>query len=220
MSEKIKTKNDSKSRRGFLGDFAKLIGGTAILASVANLFSSNKVNAEATAVEPYLGQIMLVPYNFAPRDWAFCHGQLLPINGNEALFSLLGTNYGGDGRTTFGLPDLRSRVPIGEGQAPGLPNYNLGTRGGEPTVTLTTNQLPAHNHSLNVNLAGGNNDSPGENYMAHNSEGIKHYSNSAGSLANDGSIANTGSNLAHNNMQPYIALNYVIATVGVFPPRN
>jgi microcystin-dependent protein len=99
--------------------------------------------------EPFLGQIMLVPYNFAPRGWAFCNGQLLPIAQNTALFSLLGTTYGGDGRTTFALPDLRGRVPISSGQGPGLEDYDPGQTGGFESVTLTTGEMPAHTHLLN-----------------------------------------------------------------------
>ena len=98
--------------------------------------------------EPFIGQIMLVPYNFAPRGWAFCNGQLLPIAQNTALFSLLGTTYGGNGQTTFALPDLRGRVPISSGQGPGLGNYDLGQVGGSESVTLTTSQMPAHTHQL------------------------------------------------------------------------
>src|SRR5215475_4971153 len=101
--------------------------------------------------EPFLGQIMLVPYNFAPRGWAFCNGQLLSISQNTALFSLLGTTYGGNGQTTFALPDLRGRVPLSSGQGPGLSNYNLGQSGGQETVTLTGNQMPAHQHAINAN---------------------------------------------------------------------
>lgn len=98
--------------------------------------------------EPFLGQIMLVPYNFAPRGWAFCNGQILPIAQNTALFSLLGTTFGGNGQTTFALPDLRGRVPLSSGQGPGLGNYDLGEIGGLESVTLTTNQMPAHSHGL------------------------------------------------------------------------
>jgi microcystin-dependent protein len=103
-----------------------------------------------TVSEPFLGQIMLVPYNFAPRGWAFCNGQILPIAQNTALFSLLGTTYGGNGQTTFALPDLRGRVPNSSGQGPGLENYELGQVGGVESVTLTTNQLPAHTHQIDA----------------------------------------------------------------------
>ena len=104
-------------------------------------------------MEPFLGQLMLVPYNFAPRGWAFCEGQLLPISQYSALFSLLGTTYGGDGRTTFGLPDLRGRVPIGAGQGPGLSNYVLGAKSGVEQVTLTGSQIPSHSHAASTQSA-------------------------------------------------------------------
>ena len=115
---------NSKTRRGFLGDVIKWIGGTTLLASAANLFSSNKVKADTSSVnstEPFIGQIIMFGGNFAPRGWAFCNGQLLSISNNTALFSILGTTYGGDGESTFALPDMRSRTPIQPGSPPGLP---------------------------------------------------------------------------------------------------
>ena len=170
--------------------------------------------------------------NFAPRGWARCQGQLLSIANNQALFSILGTTYGGDGRTTFGLPDLRGRVPMSDGGGPGLSNHSIGQKGGTETNTLTVAQTPSHNHtaSLNVNSSGGNNDNPSGNYLASNSEGIKHYSDSPDSpppgdpaaTANAGSInvGNSGGSQPHTNMQPFLAVNFVIALEGTFPSRN
>lgn len=223
MDKNLTIKNNSKSRRSFLQDISKWIGGTALLATAANILTSSKIKADSTSVndaDPFLGEIMLVGFNFAPRGWAFCDGQILPINLNQSLYSLLGTTYGGDGRTSFGLPDLRGRVSIGPDQGPGLPNYSLGQRGGSNTVTLSEAQLPQHNHALGVKPVVGNNDNPSGQYLASNSEGIKHYSNSAGAVASNGSIGNSGGSQAHNNMQPYIGIYHCIATQGLFPSRN
>jgi microcystin-dependent protein len=221
MNNKLTVKKNSKSRRGFLQDLTKWIGGTAFLAATANLFTSNKVKAEINSTNPFIGEIMLVGFGFAPEGWAFCNGQLLQISSNSALFSLLGTTYGGDGEVTFGLPDLRGRVPVHvggfSGTGPGLSQYNLGQKGGTETVTLTPQQMPSHNHLLNVNSSGGNSNTPTNNYIASNSEGIKHYSDTAGSTANSANIGNTGGGSAHNNIQPYQGVNYVIAIVGTFP---
>src|SRR5262245_44407760 len=119
-------------------------------------------------MDPFIGQLMLVPYNFAPRGWALCNGQILPIAQNTALFSLLGTTYGGNGQTTFALPDLRGRVPISSGQGPGLSNYDLGEVGGVETVTLTTTQMPAHGHPVSANSGDPNDSSPANSYPAGN----------------------------------------------------
>src|SRR2546423_3025403 len=116
--------------------------------------------------EPYLGMIIIVPYNFAPRGWAFCAGQILPIAQNTALFSLLGTTFGGNGQTTFALPDLRGRYPIGMGQGPGLSNYDLGQVGGTETVTLNVNQLPPHNHPVIATLSDATSGKPGAKFNA------------------------------------------------------
>ena len=160
---KLTVKNDSKSRRGFLQKVTNLIGGTAIFAAAANLFTSSESKAKSlplAGAEDFIGTIDMVGFGFAPRDWATCDGQLLAISSYSALFSLLGTTYGGDGRTTFQLPDLRGRVPIGRGSGPGLSNYNWGQSGGTETVTLSTQQIPSHNHSFAVNTAGGTSDTP------------------------------------------------------------
>jgi microcystin-dependent protein len=223
MDKNLTIKNNSKSRRGFLQDITKWIGGTAFLAAAANILTSSKIKADSTSVndaDPLLGEIMLVGFNFAPRGWAFCDGQILPISQNQSLYSLLGTTYGGDGRTTFALPDLRGRVSIGPDQGPGLPNYSWGQSGGSNTITLTEAQLPQHNHALNVKSDMGNNDNPSGQYLASNSEGIKHYSDSAGAAASNGSIGNSGGSQAHNNMQPYLGIYHCIAMQGVFPSRN
>jgi len=226
MDDKVTIKNNSKSRRGFLLDLPKWIGGTALLAAAANIFTSKEIKAASNpksplaGAEPFIGSIDMVGFNFAPRFWATCDGQIMSIAQNTALFSLLGTTYGGNGQTTFGLPDLRGRVPLHQGQGPGLSAYTMGESSGEANHTLISSEMPAHNHSLSVNTNGGTSDNPVGNFMASNSEGIKQYSNSAGSTANSSSVGNTGGSQPHNNMPPYLCVNFVIALSGIFPSRN
>jgi microcystin-dependent protein len=171
--------------------------------------------------EPLLGEIILVPYNFSPVGWAECNGQLLSISQNTALFSLLGTTYGGNGVSTFALPDLRDRVPVGAGQGSGLSDYLLGQQGGEFNHTLILNELPAHTHQLNVKSGNGNSNSPGGNVHAANGvAAIPTYTNAApNATMNPGVIAPAGGSQPHNNMQPYLGLKFIIATQGIFPSR-
>ncbi len=178
--------------------------------------------------EPFIGEIKMVGFNFAPRGWAFCDGQLLPISQNEALFSLLGTIYGGDGRTTFALPDLRGRVPIHPGNGPGLSSYRPGQKGGVETVMLNAAQMPAHNHAAAgtakaVNGSGDNTSPSGNNWAALARENA--YSDAAadGTMAADNvtvTVANTGGSQAHENRQPYLSITFCIALVGIYPSRN
>jgi microcystin-dependent protein len=170
--------------------------------------------------EPFIGQIMLVPYNFAPRGWAFCQGQILPIAQNTALFSLLGTTYGGNGQTTFALPDLRGRVAISSGQGPGLSNYDLGQASGTENTTLTINQMPTHNHLVNCNTEGSNTNIPTGAVPGETSVG-NIYANVLGAATmNNGMINNTGGNQPFPILQPYLTINYCIALEGIFPSRN
>ena len=172
--------------------------------------------------EPFLGQITRFAGNFAPRGWAFCDGQLLSINANQALFSLLGTTYGGDGRTTFALPDLRGRVPVHPGTGSGLSTYKLGQKGGAETVTLNASQLPSHNHQVQCVSSNGNKPEPGGNLPgAEASAGVDLWTNanSDGTMRSD-MLQNTGGGQAHNNIQPYQAVNYIIALQGTFPSRS
>lgn len=166
-------------------------------------------------MEPFIGQIQAFGFNFAPRGWALCNGQLLPIAQYSALFSLLGTTYGGDGRTTFGLPDLRGRAPMHFGNGPGLTSRQLGQRGGAESVTLTTAQLPSHNHNLQ-SAPEGNTDEPVDNYIA--GAGLNSFSTEASTTSK--ATTNSGGNLAHENMQPYLTINYCIALFGIFPSRS
>jgi microcystin-dependent protein len=177
--------------------------------------------------EPFIGQIMPVGFNFAPRGWALCNGQILSIAQNTALFSLLGTTYGGNGQTTFALPDLRGRVPIHQGQGPGLSNYSLGQVAGTENTTLTTNNMPQHNHGLFSNAGGkGNSAVPTNNFLGvgvvpSSSETTNNYNSAAGTnpLA-PGSIGLTGGNQPFPILQPYLCINFVIALEGIFPSRN
>ncbi len=171
----------------------------------------------AWASEPFLGEIMMFAGNFAPRSWAFCDGQLLAISQNQALFSLLGTTYGGDGWTTFGLPDLRGRIPMHAGQGPGLSYRRMGQKGGEERVSLTLNQLPAHSHALQAQQGKGNSFSPTGNVLAYDRRDTQ-YSDQAPDVGmNTGAVLATGGGQAHENMSPYLAVNYCIALAGIFP---
>ncbi|MAQ75161.1 MAG: phage tail protein [Aquimarina sp.] len=196
-------------------------------------------------MEPFIGQIILFGGNFAPRGWAICEGQLLPISQNTALFSIIGTIYGGDGRTTFALPDLRGRAPIGMGHGSGLSDRRLGSRSGEETHTLNITEMPTHNHLTQNNI---NND---QHVQLSTEAGVRSVPQAgdvpAGASFGSGlsatpvnaygpanstvegqaissnsglEILNNGGNLAHNNMQPFLTMNYIIALVGIFPSRN
>jgi len=170
---------------------------------------------------PFLGEIKLVPYNFAPRGWAFCAGQLVPISQYDALFSLLGTTYGGDGVTTFALPDLRGRAVVHQGSGPGLSNYQQGQAAGLESVTLTIGQIPSHAHALGVGTALGTQTSPAGHVPARAPMALGFaYDAESGGTMRPGSLGSTGGATPHSNMQPSLVLNYVIALEGVYPPRN
>lgn len=177
-------------------------------------------NTNAMVFEPLLGSIMLFAGNFPPRGWAFCDGQLLPISQNSALFSIIGTIYGGNGQTTFALPDLRGTVPVGPRQGVGLTNRPLGSKFGNETTTLSVSNLPAHSHSLSASSAPGNSNSPVGNVPAINRDGILHYGAEPNTSMSNASIANTGGSQPADNMQPSLAMNYCIAIQGVYPPRS
>ena len=195
-----------------------------VMASFAN---TNQMQAQS---DPFIGEIVMFAGNFAPRGWAFCEGQLLPISQNTALFSLLGTTYGGDGRTTFGLPDLRGRLAIHAGTGPGLSTRNLGAKFGSENETLTINQLPSHNHLATSTTEIAVNTSAGEEGIGNGQHLTSHFNafNAAatddktlgGSGSTTTTTGNTGGNQAHTNMQPSIAINYIICVQGVFPSRN
>jgi microcystin-dependent protein len=174
--------------------------------------------------EPFLAEVRIFGFNFAPRGWAFCNGQILPINQNQSLYSLLGTTYGGDGRTSFALPDLRGRTPIHVGASPGGSNHTLGSKGGQENQALTVAELPTHTHGMIGTSATANAPGPGNNLLAQTSTGVAEiYSSGPSALnqqANSGAIGNQGGGQGHENMQPYITLTYCIALQGLFPSRN
>jgi microcystin-dependent protein len=167
--------------------------------------------------EPFLGQIRVFGFNFPPRDWAQCDGQLLPIADNEALFSLLGTTYGGDGRTTFGLPDFRGRTPAHEGSG-----YPLGDRGGSESVLLTVAQLPAHTHAIGAANGAQDSDDPAGAFPGQNEDNTYNSTTSPtlAPFATDAIPVSGGGGQGHQNMQPYLVLNVCIALQGIFPSRN
>ena len=178
-------------------------------------------------MEGYIAEIRLFAGNFAPRNWAFCQGQILAISQNTALFSLLGTTYGGNGQTTFALPDFRGRVAVGTGQGPGLPNMILGQVGGEPTHTLIVTEMPAHNHLINANEGNGTAQNPANGFLSagvvpsQSNAGVNNYRNSSdGTLLANTSVSLTGGSQPHNNMQPYLGMNYIICLEGIYPSRN
>ena len=170
--------------------------------------------------EPYIGEVQWFAGNFAPRGWALCDGQLLDINQNQALFSILGTNYGGDGRTNFGLPDVRGRVIIHEGQGPGLSNRLLGSKAGNETETLNANQAPSHTHALRASSGAATAVTPAGNVLASPGRTRLYDSGTANADMDASAITSTGGSQSHNNMQPYTTLNCIIALQGIFPPRN
>jgi microcystin-dependent protein len=178
-------------------------------------------------MDPFIGQVMLVGFNFAPRGWAFCHGQLLSIGQNSALFSLLGTIYGGNGQTTFALPDLRSRVPVGMGQGSGLTNITQGEVSGSESVTLLAGNLPAHTHTLNVHNGAGTASVPVAGValaqsVVDDGTPIRSYSSAAPNTTLAAtSIGNSaGGSQAVGIRNPYVGMNFIIALQGVFPSRS
>ncbi|MBU0550812.1 tail fiber protein [Myxococcota bacterium] len=167
--------------------------------------------------EPFIGEIRMFGGNFAPRGWAFCDGQLLPIDQNPALFSLLGTNYGGDGRTTFALPDLRGRAPIHAGNGPGLSPRVLGQAGGAESVTLNTQHLPSHAHDLLATQAPATEAAPHDGVFALAETDRYHQGEADARLS---PALSAGGGQVHSNLQPQLAVSFIIALVGIYPSRN
>lgn len=170
--------------------------------------------------DPFVAEIRIFPFNFAPQGWAWCDGQLLPLSQNTALFSLLGTTYGGDGKSTFALPDLQGRAPMHPGQGPGLSLHDLGETGGSETVTLLESEIPAHSHGMSVSSQLGL-ENQVNNQLFAMGDGINLYAptNSLTSMSNQ-ALAPTGGDQPHNNLQPYLTFHFCIALQGVFPPRG
>jgi microcystin-dependent protein len=215
----------------------KLSTTATTLMATATLTAGLGFAPAATASEPFLGQIMQVGFNFAPRGWALCDGQLLPISSKSALFSLLGTTFGGDGRTTFGLPDLRGRVAVHVGNGPGLSNVNWGQRSGVENVTLTQANMPSHTHTatatatatLNATDTNGNETGPTNRILANDprenqySDAAPNVTMNASSITvniTDVTVGNTGGSQAFNIRNPYLGIYHIIALQGLFPSRS
>ncbi len=175
--------------------------------------------------EPFLGEIRMFAGNFAPRDWAFCDGKLLSVSQNDALFSLVYNVYGGDGRTTFGLPDLRGRLPMHHGSGPGLTPRAIGARFGTEIASLSKDQIPTHTHSLRASDQAADSNIPVGHTLATPASGANSYgplssdSNKNVQLA-DTAVSNSGGNQAHSNLMPSLCINFIIALKGIYPSRN
>ncbi len=171
--------------------------------------------------EPFVAEIRMIGCNFAPRGWAFCEGQLLPISQNTALFSLLGTTYGGDGRTTFALPDLRGRAPMHSGAGPGLTVRSLGEQEGTAAVTLIESEIPAHRHAVQGSSSPASQNGPTtDSALARSAGGAAYHDGVADQPLAAPTVGLAGGSLPHNNLQPYLVVNFIIALQGVFPPRS
>lgn len=196
-------------RRDFLGRALSVLGGVALA------LRPRVAEAAIESDTPFIGEIRMFAGNFAPSGWMFCEGQLLPISGNDALFSLIGTYYGGDGQTTFALPDLRGRAPVHVG-----PNTQLAQMGGVENVTLTVAQIPAHSHVAGASVANGVSDDPTGRVPARNAAGVPQYGTVADTSLAAGALLSTGGSQAHSNMQPYLAVNFIISLFGVYPSQT
>lgn len=214
-------------RRRFLGKLLGVLAGTAFFGGAAKAFAQTGKSTAAGRndkplgiANPTIGEIAMFAGNFAPVNWHFCDGSLLAISQYQALYSVLGTMYGGDGSSTFALPDLRGRVPISMGQAPGLSYYPIGERGGAESIALTTSEMPSHSHSLEASSSSGTSATPVGNYPAVNQEGIQQYGSSGGGTMSTGAIADSGGGASHENRQPFLTINFIIALNGLYPTRS
>lgn len=204
-------------RRNFLKRaVAFLAGGAAVM------MGARRASADVQGGQPFVGDIVMVGFNYAPRGWALCDGQLLQIASYQTLFSLLGTQYGGDGRTTFGLPDLRGRFPMHMGQGPGLSNRRIGAKSGTENVVMAAAQMPAHNHALFGQSSNGTSDAPAGNMLARDPAGTPGYGDGAANVVgmHASSIGNAGGSQAQPNMPPFQVVNFIIALTGLFPSRS
>ncbi|HEY3780533.1 MAG TPA: tail fiber protein [Fimbriimonadaceae bacterium] len=172
--------------------------------------------------DQFVGEIRPFPFNFAPTGWAMCQGQIMSISQNTALFSLLGTYYGGDGKSTFALPNLQGNVAINQGQSPGEQQYTIGETAGAATVALTLSQMPAHNHRVNARATQGTSSHPTGNMFAEAEYHVPEpfYDSTSSATLSGAALVPYGSNAAHTNLQPYLVINYCIALQGIFPPRS
>jgi|SRR6266550_3444125 len=165
--------------------------------------------------QPYVGEIRIFAGNFAPAGWMFCEGQLLPISENETLFQLIGTTYGGDGQSTFALPDLRGRIPLHQGNS-----FTLAETGGAETITLTDNQIPAHSHGFLASTDGGNAVGPQGNVLANPFNTFPYFPSTGSVALNAQSLSSVGGSQPHNNFQPYLCVNFIISLFGIFPSQT
>jgi microcystin-dependent protein len=172
--------------------------------------------------DPFVAEIRIFPFNFAPKGWAWCDGQILPLSQNTALFSLLGTTYGGDGKSNFALPNLQGSAPMHQGQGPGLSLYDLGETGGSETVTLLESEMPAHTHALTAQTTAASKSTPAANSLARVSGATPYLPPTGAALVAMApqAVAPAGGDQPHNNMQPYLTLYFCIALQGVYPPRT
>lgn len=171
--------------------------------------------------EPFVGEVRMFAGNFAPRGWAFCDGQLLAVSQNDALFSLFGTIYGGDGRTTFGLPDMRGRLPVHAGTGPGLSNRRLGAKGGTENVTLTTNQLPSHSHNIKASNQPATSTTPNSTSSVGKAVGYDPYIQEPGNeLMNSNNVSSIGGSRSHTNLMPFLCVNFIVSLFGIYPSRQ
>jgi microcystin-dependent protein len=230
----MNTKNEFGSgadRRGFLKRLSSGLLGGSLLAGTSFLRGQDKKGSAANPggkpspagiqdYSPLIGQVCLFGFNFAPVGWAVCNGQELAPSQNSALFSLLGTTYGGDGITTFGLPNLQAIVPIGTGAGPSMTERILGANGGTQNVTLANNEVPSHNHTIPANSGAGTSNTPRGNFFASNAEGMGQFNSSGNTTLNGNTLNPVGGGLPHNNLPPYLVLNFCIATSGTFPSHD
>lgn len=169
--------------------------------------------------DQFLGEIRIFPFNFPPKGWTFCEGQLMPISQNTALFSLLGTTYGGDGKVSFALPNLQGSAPMHPGQGPGLSLHSLGESGGSSNITLLESEIPSHSHSFNVSDKVSESSEPMANSLAVADFGVYNSNTNSLKQLNEASLTPVGGSLPHNNMMPYLAFNFCIAVHGIYPQR-
>jgi microcystin-dependent protein len=210
----VSPENSGIERRGLLKKALAVVAGGIALGTVFR-----PAEADTASVDPYLGEIMLFAGTYVPRGWAACNGQLLSIVQNQALFGLLGTRYGGNGVTTFALPDLRGRVPIHAGQGQGLSDRAVGDFGGAEAHTLTTAELPAHTHAALAHDGLGTSASPVGLLPAQDGSGVPHYGSGADAALASNAIGFAGGDQPHNNMQPYLTILYCISLQGPYPPQ-
>ncbi|MBS1515129.1 MAG: phage tail protein [Bacteroidetes bacterium] len=227
-------KEKEKARRSFLRNSIAALFGATILTKLDDLYAMDsktgyvyiKANGEVTGdfnpegtSTPFFGQLACFAFSLVPNGWERCNGQLLNINTNTALFSLLGNDYGGNGTTTFGVPDLRGRAPIHYGTGPGLSFYSIGERAGFEKVALNQGNLPPHSHNVLVNSGAGTSSNPSGRFIAQNEEGFNFVKSVSNTTMSAATVSPAGGSVGHNNIQPVIALHYCIAKAGIFPVR-